>query len=398
MVSRTRPSGFTLVELIASAAVIALLMLMLVQMSRSTGDTWRHGMSKAEEFRESRRAFEVVTRRLALATLNTYWDYQWGKGVDPSTIDQSKPNAPAPTGYRRESELRFRVLQMDKVATELGYHPTHGVFFQSPTGGEDSTDAYWSSFYTKPTDVGPVSRLDSLLASWGYFLEVSDVTTTMPPFLAKGATPQYRSRLMEFREDAKNLSIYKIGNETASDEWFTRPLSLTDQTRPVHPVAENIIAMVMLPKLSATDEKSRRDNAAISAQYRLLSPTYDYDSKAHNNYGLAPEGIPVNALPNQINPYNQLPPIVQVAMFALDQNSATRLAANAQQQKSLDLTTLLQGLFQKAEDFEAHDEVKGDLAELESRLHDRQLNYRLFVSDVSIRGARWSASETDIQK
>ena len=137
MAPRSRTSAFTLVELLASAAVIVLLMLMLVQMSKSTGDTWKNGLSKAEQFRESRRAFEVVTRRLASATLNTYWDYQLsGSGVmaDPTAL---------PKNFGRQSELRFRTLPMENVATEAGYHPTHGVFFQAPFGGADPTDPYW---------------------------------------------------------------------------------------------------------------------------------------------------------------------------------------------------------------------------------------------------------------
>src|SRR3954452_20334103 len=110
MLSRPRASGFTLIELVASAAVITLLMLMLVQMSKSTADTWSKGLSRAEEFRESRRAFETVTRRLATATLNTYWDYEYPKGIDPAN-----PRDIPPTGYQRQSELRFRVLSMGSV-------------------------------------------------------------------------------------------------------------------------------------------------------------------------------------------------------------------------------------------------------------------------------------------
>src|SRR4051794_41666065 len=101
MLSRHRAPGFTLVELVASAAVITLLMLMLVQMSKSTADTWKNGISRAEEFRESRRAFEMVTRRLATATLNTYWDYEYASNA--------KPDDP-PTRYRRPAARRFPLV------------------------------------------------------------------------------------------------------------------------------------------------------------------------------------------------------------------------------------------------------------------------------------------------
>jgi hypothetical protein len=64
---------------------------------------------------------------------------------------------------------------------------------------------------------------------------------------------------------------------------------------------------------------------------------------------------------------------------------------------NLDLKmTLLQGLFTNAENLEPHDAEPGDLAELEKRLQNRHLKYRLFVSNVPIRGARWSAAQTDV--
>lgn len=392
MLSRSRPSAFTLVELIASAAVITLLMLMLVQMSKATGDTWKKGLSKAEQFRETRRAFEIVTRRLASATLNTYWDYEYASSVDPSN-----PGDNPPKGYQRQSELRFRSLPMEPIATQLGYHPTHGVFFQSPGLAADVSDPYWTSVYSNKNDLAPANRLDGMLSTWGYFLEVGDTTKSMPRFLAQNAHPSYRCRLLEFREDPKNLAIYKTSYGRAidkpDDSWFSTPISKTDDTRPVHVVAENIIAMVILPRLSATDEKTRKDSPTISAQFRYLTPTFDYDSKLKSNYGGTT--LPASALPYQINPFNQLPPVVQVAMFALDENSGNRLAVEAANPQQLDLQTLLQGLFQNASALESSDAQKGDLAELESRLLARHLNYRLFVSNVPIRGARWSAAQTD---
>jgi uncharacterized protein (TIGR02599 family) len=387
MLSRRRASGFTLIELVASAAVITLLMLMLVQMSKSTADTWKNGVSKSEEFRESRRAFELVTRRLSTATLNTYWDYEYDKGVDPAN-----PKDKPPIGYMRQSELRFRVMPMTDRASETGYHTGYGVFFQAPSASIDVEDQYWTSVYTKKADLAPLTRLDGLLNTWGYFLEVADSTPQMPDFLASQTTPRYRSRLMELREDATRLPVYKIPNNKASDDWFMNPISDIKTSRPVHMIADNIIALVFLPRLSANDEASRKANPRIAAQYQLLSPTFEYDSKKFNNYGNA--ALPVSSLPNQINPYNQLPPVVQVAMVALDQNSGNRLAVEATGNK-LDLDQLTQGLFAQAVDFETHDQQPGDLSKLEDRLIQRHLGYRIFTSNVSIRGARWSAAQID---
>jgi uncharacterized protein (TIGR02599 family) len=388
MLSRHRAPGFTLIELVASAAVITLLMLMLVQMSKSTADTWKNGLSKAEEFRESRRAFEMVSRRLATATLNTYWDYEYARGVDPAN-----PKDKAPIGYMRQSELRFRVVSMEDRARETGYHPGYGIFFQSQSATVDIEDNFWSKAYSKKTDLAPVTRLDGMLNTWGYFLEVADSAEGMPDFLARNAQARFRSRLMEFREDATKLAVYKIPNNVPRDDWFMNSLSITEGVRPVHMIAENIISLVFLPRLSASDEAARKANRAIGPQYQLLAPEFVYDSKLFNNYGNA--ALPASALPNQINPYNQLPPVVQVAMVALDQNSANRLGVEAGDKKKLDLDSILEGLFLKADVLENREGEQGDLSRLEDRLLKRHLGYRIFTSNVSIRGARWSAAQVD---
>jgi uncharacterized protein (TIGR02599 family) len=264
MLSRHRAPGFTLIELVASAAVITLLMLMLVQMSKSTADTWKNGLSRAEEFRESRRAFEMVTRRLSTATLNTYWDYEYEKGVDPAN-----PKDKPPIGYQRQSELRFRVLPMTGRASQTGFHPGFGVFFQSESASVDADDTFWQRAYPNRNDVAPVTRLDGLLNTWGYFLEVADSTVLMPEFLKVNAPPRYRSRLMEFREDATKLSVYKIANNKKGDDWFMLPIASTEKDRPVHMISENIIALVFCCSRRRTNTTPRL-SPTTRARPRLL--------------------------------------------------------------------------------------------------------------------------------
>jgi uncharacterized protein (TIGR02599 family) len=202
---------------------------------------------------------------------------------------------------------------------------------------------------------------------------------------------------MEFREDATKLTVYKIKSrgrdKDVNDNWFTQPIAVTDGTRPAHIVAENIITLVLRPRLAANDEAARKANPAIGTQYQLLSPTFTYDSKKFSNYDSAT--LPPTALPNQINPFNQLPPVVEVVMVALDENSAQRLALSANDPRKLDLDQITDGLFQQADLLESHDNQVGDLSTLESRLQDRKLGFRIFTSNVSIRGARWSSAHVD---
>ncbi len=72
-----RCGAFTLVELLAATSVFILLMLMLVTATNQTGEIWRRSSTKIEQFQQARRGFEVMTRRISQATLNTYWDYHY---------------------------------------------------------------------------------------------------------------------------------------------------------------------------------------------------------------------------------------------------------------------------------------------------------------------------------
>ncbi len=123
-----RGNGFSLVELLVAAAITSLLMVVLASMTDSAQRTWTYTNGKVEEFRSAREAFEAITRQLSQATLNTYWDYEY-----PANASGQPDTTKSPTGYIRQSELRFIV---DGAASLTGSNntPTHAVFFQAPTG------------------------------------------------------------------------------------------------------------------------------------------------------------------------------------------------------------------------------------------------------------------------
>ncbi|MEI9896334.1 MAG: hypothetical protein WDN28_21335 [Chthoniobacter sp.] len=66
-----------------SVALVALLMVLLVEMAGTTQRIWVDGRNKAAGFRESRAAFESMSRQIAQATLNT---------TGTMTIPPSPPN------------------------------------------------------------------------------------------------------------------------------------------------------------------------------------------------------------------------------------------------------------------------------------------------------------------
>ena len=345
--SATR-EGFTLVELMISTALIALIALLLVTMTSSTASTWRYTTGRIEQFRGADAAFESMTRRLSQATLNTYWDYD-------------KPSAP--TKYLRQSDLRFITGSMTVgasklLATSTVRRPTHGVFFQAPLGYVDDTVNF--------------SGLSNLLNTWGYYVEFRDEAIARPAFISQPA--RYRYRLMELMQPSNALSIYGKDSSgqpyNSGKKWFTDALPSTavapvaGSTTPllVHVLADNVIALVVMPKLSKREE--------ASTGKKLLKTDYTYDSTSTNT-------------DPDINPKSQLPPIVQVTLVAIDQTSADRMATGSTP-PAIDAS--LDALFLDPAKFDA------DLTALQTALTNSKppVSFRVFTSNVSIRGAKWS--------
>jgi uncharacterized protein (TIGR02599 family) len=347
--------GFTVAELLVASAILALLVVLLLNMVTQTSKTWRSTSGKIEEFRGARDAFDTITRRLSQATLNTYLDYD---------------NPTNPTSYMRQSELRFL---SGPTATILGSltlpnsTPAMSVFFQAPNG-----------FSTNSSN----SILQNALNTWGYFLEYASDSNSRPTFLPMGAPPaRYRYRLMELMEPTENLSIYNFTSTNRSYtnvDWISNSMTLASN-RPAHVLVENVIALIILPKLSPTDITTWN---ALGSNYSAasLAPSYSYDSSYNMN-----SNTPVD--PN-LDTHNQLPPVIQVTMVAVDETSAVRLSnayanlTNASQQG-------YGNLFQTASN------LPTDLTTLGSILAAKGMNYRIFTTDVMIKGAKWSGSQTN---
>lgn len=346
--SRARGKAFTLVELLVATTVVMLLLVLLASITDATRKTWAFTQSKIEQFREAREAFDSITRRISQATLNTFWDYD---------------NPSEPTRYLRQAELRFASgNDLAGSATGTPPRPTGSIFFQAPLGfvDPDGTGAR--------RDLGELSHL---LNTWGFFIEYN-IDTNRPDFLP--ADNRYRFRLMEMMEPSERLSVYRYtsgvdaqGRPKSStytgNEWFTDPLNATAVAK--RPIAENIIALILLPKLSPADQTRGGYNDAS------LAPQYNYNSTSTNTNP-------------DLNPRNQLPPVVQVTMVAVDEASFNRLNAGSSM-PDLGLGNLFRDAGRYAQ----------DLATLEENLRDANLNYRIFTSNVAIKAAKWSRAQTN---
>lgn len=325
--------GFSLVELTAAMAVFSLIMVLLFSLTSEAGKAWKYASSKIETFAEARDAFENMNRRLAQATLNTYWDYE--------------PPAPAPPQrYVRQSELHFVCGKATTLLNDTSVNrPGHAVFFQAPIG------------YTTNTSI---QGLPNLLNAWGYYLEYNSDAQWAPDFLTSTLVQERkRFRLMQMMQTSEQLSVYSYtsGNPGYNQtDWFASPIRAANP--PVRPLAENVLGLVILPKLSPEEDP---DGDAIA-------PRYAYNSRDAAN----------------ARTRNQLPPLIQVTMAVVDEASILRIG-NSPVASTLGMKDTLFSVSSKVDQYEK------DLKQLEADLKTANLNYRIFTSTIPISSAKWSA-------
>ena len=377
--SRRRvPPAFTLVELLVSMAILLLLLVVLVGMVNQTSTLWRSTTGRIEQFRQARDGFEAMTRRLSQATLNTYLDYVDANGNPRSSTTATNLTTFVPARYVRESELRMLSgAAYAGTAASAPPRPTHAIFFQAPLG-----------FVADTADYG---GLDNLLNTWGYYVEFNgngipglnaDGTglQTKPTFVH--SPDRYRFRLMEMRQSSEALSVYAYtsGNVALKStdprgmNWFTDALA---QKGNAHVLAENIVALVILPKLSPGDKTAAGSNTSYTDG--SLAPAYTYDTTSPGAGRTDPN----------LDSLNQLPPVVTVTMVAVDEVSFNRYQGR---RTTMPTDLGLDTLFQKVGD--TQDPTAGgfaqDLQTLEHNLQSARLSYRVFTTEVGIKSAKWS--------
>ncbi len=319
-------AAFSLVELMVSVGILSLLMVLVFSMLDETQKTWSRAKGMVTSFKDARDGFEAMNRNVSQATLNTYIGY-----------DMSGPNANIPKKFARKSELHFvcgpasQLLENSEGRTRL----THAIFFQAPLG--------YQTFETKSRSSSRkdlYGELDSLLNGWGYYVEYSSDRTDRPGFLSSLNPPvaeRHRFRLMEFRQPAEATTIYQYKLEDTRPtqdekiwEWFRSrkfgidhpanndPQGGAGDIRTTRALADNIIALIISPRLAESDVAASEDNTSA---FRFRNPTdiapdYLYDSRRFHSEN------------DDRATYSrhQIPPVLRVTMIAIDEIDAVRYA------------------------------------------------------------------------
>lgn len=353
--------AFTMVELLVSTVVLAVLMITCVTAVDAVRRSVTSVRGKAQQFREARQAFDLITKTLSQATLNTYWDYYYG-----STGSNEAPagEVVAPSAYIRQSELQFQLGQAPVLmggGTTAARNPGHAVFFQAPLGLTQASSG----------------QLGNLLNARGFAVQFSDDATNRPPFFADHQIPvRHRYRLIEYRPPAERTTTL-AGNAIYSHptDWFRQNLDTSTRV-----VADNIILLVLSPRVSEEDARV----AKKSAQW--LAPLYTYNSLDVDNATAEVEKVSLSKTTGEAVQGTQhlLPPLVTVTMVALEEVSAARWAERNN-------NAPVDFLEEAGTPFTEAARYAEDLAALEAWLEGQKLHYETFSTTVALRNARWDS-------
>ena len=340
--------GFSLVEMLVALAIFSVILVIVTQVISQTERAWKYSSNKIQAFQGARIAFDTMYRTLGESTLNTYYTY-YNSAYSPLTTANASTFVPAV--YGRCSELHF--ISGKALVSQPRTQVTQSVFFQTPV-----------SYTTTP---GSYGNMTSLLNAVGFYIDFNSDQTAWPSFftsLSTQAAPRYRYRLMEFLQPTEQLTVYSSTSGTA---WFTAPLQATSP--PVYVLAENIIACVVCPHLPGEMDPSS------TTQGTTLIPqnNYEYDSR------VASTPWTTGAQPVQMH---QLPPLVRLVLIAVDETSMIQIMGNSKSQPNLG--------FNYSTVFQNPANLTTDIATVSAALTAKHVNFRVFQTDVPIRGANWS--------
>ena len=313
-----------------ATVILAFILVIIFSIVSQTGSLWRSTSSKITAFQNARAAFEAVTRNLGQATLNHYDDY-----YDASWNHTTASATNTPVHYGRFSELEYVSGPAASLFATVGGKVSHAAFFQAPLGKTDSTNL--------------VIESPNMLNALGYFVEFGGRSQydQIPKFLQGAAGSDRKAfRLIEWVQPAERLEIYdkaRLGGQPWG--WFQNSISTNGYCRVM---AENVIALIVLPKKDATN---------------ALSTKYFYDSTT-TNYVADRSFL--------------LPPLLQVTLVAIDEDSAQRLRTKyGTAQPAL----IPAGAIEDIQNYDS------DLEALEKNLNGAnggpKLNYRVFSTTVT---------------
>lgn len=380
--------GFTLVEIMVSVTILVVLMMIVANFVSLVQRTWVRSNSQVSQFREARIAFDLLTRNLSQATLNSYWENEF-ENLGNDSAGQVVTKA---RNYIRQSELQF-VCGPTVGANGLfasgsaPNYPGHGVFFQAPLG--------ITSRASTPVANGAADteNMVNLMCGRGYFVEWGSDEAFRPTFLASigSVPPRFRLRLMEYSPTAEENKIYRPDYRPIVDhskQWFQDALTTQVQSGTenvvgaavTRPVAENILCLIISPQTSAA---SLSTPGGATGKVYDIAPMYAYDSTLVANPGATASSGSAQGT------RHLLPPILKVSMVALDHLAGEQLSFNDTLRQ--EVVGAVGAGFKNAANLQADLEGTPDTpGTLKQLLITKRLNFRIFTTSIALKQSRWS--------
>jgi uncharacterized protein (TIGR02599 family) len=193
---------------------------------------------------------------------------------------------------------------------------------------------------------------------------------------------------MQFIQPTEQLAVYNYSftSGTSPNVWFATPLSTSHNTV-VRALANNVIGLIIWPKQTDTSTDT-------------LAPTYAFDSRLALNSGAKTTTASTPWTPGsgpQPLQMNQMPPILRIALVALDEPSAKVLQGSGTTLPAKITTAFAQNnlgtdskpLFTTAANMDS------DLLYLQNGPSGLakitpHLNFRIFNTTIIVRSARFS--------
>lgn len=301
-----------------ATAVLALLLAITLATFNQTIATLGQASSKASSFQTARTAFDLMSKTISQATLNTYWDY-----YDAGGARRTEANASAfiPAAYGRASDLPFVVQQNETYG--------QSVVFAAP-GSRDASSGRQGT--------------QGLLNLCSYAVRFGSDQSFRPSSYTGPIS--YRYRLMQAVQPRDDGVV--VFSNTGTN-W------ISGVTARELPVAANVIALIIWPRLSPLEDPDGTK----------LSSNYQYDSLGGPALQLA-----------------QLPPVLQVTMVVIDEVSANRLISGTTPPSAIE--NALSNRFLVVAKYDS------DLKDLQADLLKAGIKYELFTTAIPIRESKWS--------
>jgi uncharacterized protein (TIGR02599 family) len=280
-------AGFTLVEVLVSITILTGIMLIVTEVISAAQRSWKLASARVGQFRESRLAFDTVTKNLRQAAIYAYHDFNWDSGIAANPL--AMPGNPA-----IQADLSFFIGASETLFPAGGRNgaawsaASNGVVFQLPAG------------YTQLPQYKP---LKGLLNARGYTVQLSNDQDFVPQGLRSQLAPKVRFRLVEFRPTTETNTLYTAPGIADWDP--TTPLGAAAGGGGAFvPLADNIIGFAVTPGWMAPGVTGV---AAFGGETEMMFEEY----RSSGGVGAF---------------VHEVPRVVRVTMVAIDEPSASRLA------------------------------------------------------------------------